>query len=131
MKRVIFLISILMAIKSVNAQGNLVPNPSFEINSGCPGWPQISLATGWVNPTPASPDYFNSCDTANTYGVPNNTQGFQIARTGSAYAGIISYTSSGREYIQTELFDTLESGRWYCVSYFISLSEQSAYATKA
>ncbi len=120
-----------MAMKSVNAQGNLVPNPSFEVNSGCPGWPQLSLATGWINPTPTSPDYHHACDSTNTYGVPDNTAGHQYARTGVAYAGLVSFTFSGREYIQIQLTDTLEAGEWYCVSYFISLSEESGYATKA
>lgn len=118
---------------------NLVPNPSFEEYSQCPDpatldpMPDnmIELATGWGNPTGYSPDYFNSCvPITNGYGVPQNGRGFQNARTGNAYAGLISMIETdSREYIQTELTQTLIAGKQYLVTFYVSLCEVSTYAS--
>ena len=126
----------------VSAQ-NLVPNPSFEVFNACPDtfFPpptgsNISAANGWYNPGGFTPDYLNPCDTNITdpyFGVPLNQYGFQSARTGVAYAGIITSflyptPDSIREYIEATLLDSLRIGKSYAVSFHVSLGEWSTYA---
>src|SRR6266568_4143817 len=71
---------------------NLVPNPSFEIYDKCPNQYLATyrkmLVPGWLLPTGATPDYFNSC-TKIQVGVPENFMGYCFAKEGQAYAGII------------------------------------------
>ncbi len=110
------------------AQQNLVPNPSFEDSIACPytGW--MGDCNHWYSPTAFTPDYFHSC-AQNGYGVPSNGRGFQYARTGSAYAGIISMIETdSREYIQAALIDSLITGHQYEVKFYVSFAENSKYA---
>ena len=136
----ILFINIILLSFSINANGqNLVPNGSFEEYSQCPHSPldpmpdnMIDLATGWSNPTGWSPDYFNSCVPSTTnYGVPTNMWGFQNARTGNAYAGLVSAAigADSREYIQTELTAPLIAGKQYLVTFYVSLAEVSNVAS--
>jgi hypothetical protein len=113
------------------AQGNLVPNFSFEINAGCPtGNGQFYLVADWVNPTNGSPEYYNSCfPSTNGYGVPNNIAGEQSAHSGNAYAGIVMWEGPYREYLQTQLLDSLCQGEIYCVQFYVSLPGKAEYAT--
>lgn len=89
------------------AQGNLVPNGSFEKYSQCPDfWNQINRSTEW-SAYRNSPDYFNSCDTVNGVSVPLNVVGNHYAADGEAYAGIIAWQTGGlsnyREHFGAEL----------------------------
>lgn len=130
MKKIWILFLLVMLSTSLSAQINLVPNPSFEDTIACPlGAAQLNVASGWMNPTLASPDYFNSCNTGN-YGVPVNIYGNENAHFGVAYAGMINVVggSNFREYIETQLLDTLLTGKKYCVSFYVSLSDSSPYA---
>lgn len=118
------------------AQENLVPNGSFEEYNWCPNWSgfYIDACKYWTSPTTGgSPDYFNACSTdlgslgILEFSVPMNYIGFQIARTGFGYAGIVfaqdnpdSPTFS--EYIQVELNRSLENGKFYKLMFFISNS---------
>lgn len=111
---------------------NLVPNPSFEIITGCPagaGWANIN---DW-NLVPShggSPDYHHVCGNT-TFGAPVNVFGSQLARTGSGYIGFVTYFVSAdfREYLQVPLTTPLVSGQSYDVSAFLSLSDGSGYGT--
>lgn len=111
-----------------------MPNPSFEEYSQCPDVnPDISTAINWINPTMYSPDYFNECDTRVTFslGVPQNWYGFQVAKSGVAYAGVITkygFSSTLREYIQVKLTDSLKIGKKYLVKYYISVADSSPYS---
>jgi len=112
---------------------NLVPNGSFESYSICPnaGYGDIGSASNWYNPTSYSPDYHNSCVTDTIYGnsVPNNWGGFQNAKSGVAYAGLITMTETdGREYIQVALTDSLVAGTNYTVKFYVSVADSSPYA---
>jgi len=66
--------------------------------------------------------------------VPNNFAGFQYAKSGNAYAGLIAYDGGllnvlSKEYIQTQLIEPLVAGKEYCVSFYVSLAEKySDYA---
>src|SRR5690554_283943 len=137
--KILALTCLLAALTQVSKAQNLVPNPSFETYSQCPDpatvdpMPDnmIDLATGWNNPTGYTPDYFNACveDTFNSNNVPYTWAGFQHARTGNGYAGIISMIETeGREYIQTELTESLIAGKQYSVTFYVSLCEISTYA---
>jgi hypothetical protein len=102
------------------AQGNLVPNPSFEIKSGCPNTSnQVYLATGWINPTGGSPDYFDTCGSI-MFNVPDNYVGSQNAHSGSAYPGLAVNLGWYREYIQALLDYSMTDGQTYCVSFYVS-----------
>lgn len=115
---------------------NLVPNSSFEDTISCPtSISQFNKVQFWVNPTQASPDYFNACD-PNPYNanVPYTAFGFQNARTGSGIAGF--YTggpclspSGAREYIQIAFTNTLTAGKEYYTSFYVNLSDWARFAT--
>ncbi len=117
----------LLAVRSFS-QTNLVPNPSFEDTVHCPNNAgQINYATFWINPTMASPDYMNICNTG-MFGVPSNYAGTQNVHTGNAYAliatyGSVAFTSNSyREYIQVPLTSLLIQGEIYCVEFYVSLA---------
>ncbi|MFK7782954.1 OmpA family protein [Psychroserpens sp.] len=107
---------------------NLVLNPSFEEYISCPesiGQFNYSVKD-WSTPNFSSTDYFNTC----SEGVGAiNYNGQQTPRTGKGYSGIYVYSDKNyREYIQGELSQTLEKGKTYLVSFFISLADESSYA---
>ena len=73
---------------------NLVPNPSFEDTVHCPnanntGTIQAKYWFGVYDSVFAY--YFNACSSPQEFGVPlNQGTGFQYAKDGDAYAGIIN-----------------------------------------
>jgi hypothetical protein len=103
---------------------NLLPNPGFEQKNGCPDRPgQINLASYWISPTSATPDYFNDCSSGLDYGTEFNNKGGQVAHTGHAYAGLQFYHLNRNEffeYIQTMLDTVLVAGQLYCIKAFVS-----------
>jgi len=111
---------------------NLVPNGSFEDYRLCPDFiHQIERSTHWytVNGTP---DYFHACASSPLAGVPVNSVGYKLPRTGSAYAhlGVYAPTAEGafpgyKEFMQTRLRSPLQAGRDYAVSFYVSLSDSS------
>jgi hypothetical protein len=104
-----------------------VPNPSFEIYDTCPNGfsSPINNAAGW-NVYKGTPDYYNSCSPDTnliSYSVPSNWLGFQYARTGNGYGGLITFyqlVQNGREYIGIELTQPLIIGTRYYGSFYIS-----------
>jgi hypothetical protein len=137
MKKII--LALLISITSaafVSAQ-NLVPNPSFELYDTCPDWVgEINHATLWFQPTTGTPDYYNACydTTQEVYsyaGVPGNLLGRQFPRTGRAYAGeFFEYHDMDyREYCEIQLSVPLQTGTKYFVSFYVSLSDSTHYAT--
>lgn len=127
---------------------NLVINPSFENTAnGCAGFPfpveGFTDLNDWDNANSnapgdscSSPDLFSTCNTGiiNILGVPGNALGYQNARTGDKYAGIISYSApfgfndQYREYIQGHTTSALVAGQTYCVSMYVSLADDSPWA---
>ena len=123
----------------VCSQINLVPNPSFEVYDTCPNDSldgSIQFAIPWFDPNIQihSTDYFNNCnlDTA-SLNCPQNFIGYQLAHSGNGYAGFTTGTiqpaNNLREYLEVELIDSLLQGKKYCVSFFVSLGDQSQTAT--
>jgi hypothetical protein len=124
-------------IEGAFAQINLVPNPSFEQLDSCPVFlNQIEFASPWFQSyitnsgsQNSSTDLFSTCGTSIYCSIPNNFNGNQAARTDSSYAGIIMYSQpSSHEYIETMLYNTLLTGKSYCVEFYISLSDNSKFA---
>lgn len=123
-------------VTNLRAQ-NLIPNASFESFSLCPnGVGQIYKCSDWFSTAASlpfgSPDYYNSC-TVIDVGVPNNFNGFQLARTGNAYAGIVTYIDGleFREYISVQLTNPLIADTNYYLEMYISLADASVYNTNS
>lgn len=126
---------------------NLVNNSGFEAYVQCPVKPgQLYNTSAWYSPTPATPDYFNSCYTDKTVydwkmDVPANFAGTSAAKDGNAYAGIINYIVEDtvetikpyptskyynyREYLETKLSKPLINGQTYAVQFYFRLSSKS------
>lgn len=142
MKKHLLLICTLCFVFNIEAQ-NLVPNPSFENYNNCPQGPGAldGNVQWWSTPDTATPDYYNTCYTplpppfpaGPSMNIPSNIQGFQQAKTGNGYAGIISgevtlgINTNYREYIQIELNEPLVAGNEYCVEFFWSLADASPH----
>jgi hypothetical protein len=140
MKKLLLILFILLFFGEAYAQYNLVPNPSFEVYDTCPNFAgQIRYAVPWTNPlVGTTPDYFNACDTVGTHqtNVPNNYSGFQYARTGNAYALVVTSAYppnlaawNSREYIQVELIDVLIAGVEYCIRWYVSICNKCNYVS--
>lgn len=132
LQRIIFLSFCFVSfVYPIQAQVNLVPNPSFEDTVNCPWtYDAIHYAVGWFKPSTGTSDLLHSC----SFQVPQNYFGFQNARTGNAYAGLYTYhtfwpDSSYREYISIKLTDSLKTGKKYIVEFYVSRSDSSHYAT--
>ncbi|MFN8397542.1 MAG: T9SS type A sorting domain-containing protein [Bacteroidia bacterium] len=118
---------------------NLLTNPSFETNTGCPSFVgQPNLATGWNNPAghSGSADYIHTCGTNAWVQVPSNAFGTQAARTGNAYMGFALFyqsTPEFREYVYNQLTPVggLTPGQNYTVSWYVSAGDNSSRATNS
>ena len=139
MKKLVFLLFILITPQVIVAQ-NLVPNPSFETYINCPQGPSTfgTDVPPWSTPDTATPDYYNVCAVpipmVPSMDVPSNIQGYQNARTGFGYAGIISadntipaFPDDWREYLQVQLTSPLVAGTQYCIEFYWSLADVSPY----
>ena len=133
MNKLLSIFILTLSLAKVEAQTNLVPNYSFEQFNACPdNVSQIDSAKYWFNANTGTSDYYNAC--ANGVGVPNNEFGYQNAKTGVAYAGILANdyevpTPSYREYIEIKLSDSLQAGIKYFASFYLSLADSSHFAT--
>lgn len=155
-----FLILFLLTWRQGSAQPNLVQKPSFENPDSCVTQysdPDTTnnehdqlvkrLAT-WNTATIGSPDYFNTCNTytcvnglafhsglttgdfLKTVNVPSNLFGYQQARTGNAYAGIIAGSDNQKEFAEGSFSAPLKPNRRYLVSFWVSLANGSNFALK-
>jgi hypothetical protein len=132
------LLAFLFPVMCATAQ-NLVPNGDFEQFSGCPHDPdRLDSALFWMNTSPdvpnsGTPDYFNACDTLYV-DVPDNAYyGYQQARSGVGYAGIILYTpyfgGNIREYIEIELTQPLTAGWHYHFEMYMTVPNNFVWAS--
>lgn len=120
------------------AQGNLVPNPSFEAIDACPcvvGFEPGGKPLHWEKWS-QSPDYFHACiDQACSFDtildVPLNGFGFQYAHSGEAYVGMYAYegNSDYREYVGCELLEPLVLGQTYLVSFYTNVAFGGTYSS--
>lgn len=131
--------SLFIFMMSVTAQKrgmaqNLVQNGSFEELTYCPvSYNQRTLKTavGWVQPGSATPDHFSTCSKGKA-GVPDNIGGSQDALDGESYIGLVTYTSTKRnyrEYVQSKLTRPLGTGELVCVEFWVSCGDLARYVT--
>jgi hypothetical protein len=133
--KILFFHLALCCVNCCFGQYNLVPNGSFEDVPSCPNYcVAINCAPPWENPTEfGSPDLFNYCNQSWLQFIMQA----QNPHTGNSFAGFYTgeqYTNNpsifdAREYIQTELLDTLHAEHYYLVEYYLSLAEWGRYAT--
>lgn len=110
----------------------MVPNPGFEDYTFLPfEIHQLDRCKEWINPSPkrrfasippATPDYFHA-QGGELRGVrlPETRFSYIDAHGGEAIAGILTRASwEYREYLQAKLLDSLEIGRRYKVSMWVS-----------
>lgn len=123
MRSLLYSLGFLLAFTGTRAQ-NLIPNPGFDINVGCPTQiGQIDKADGW-SVWGGTPDYFHSCanPTHPIFGTPFNNRGHRTPRSGDAYVGLFTHTifaANGREFIGRPLVSPLIPGTTYYVSLYV------------
>lgn len=128
MRIVLLIFCTLMAGVTASAQ-NLVPNPSFETNTGLPTGPgQYNRVVGWhnVNGGPAftwpwaSPDYLHTSGSGGAQ-LPNSTFGTVTAYNGNAVmSGALWYSIEFREYIACQLTSPMTIGQSYDVTIHVT-----------
>lgn len=105
------------------AQGNLIPNPSFEEADTC------AVQAGFLpNGKPLhwacceTPDYFRACvPYGSVNGIPVNFFGFQFLFDGESYVGMYAHALSDyREIIAAELLEPLVVGQTYYGSFWVN-----------
>lgn len=120
-----YIISFLICLSGYSQ--NLVTNGNFESYANCPNSiSQLTQATGWLNANNCASDYFNTCaNPCSGVKIPVNSFGIENANSGNGYVGIFFY--KGKDYIQTQLTDTLQQGQRYCIELYVSLAEASMF----
>ncbi len=125
--QVILLILHLSAGLAVQAQVNLVPNPSFESRIGCPWkYNQLYYCEHWFNVS-ASNDYFHLCTTDPVFSLWLLPDGGEPPRTDSAMIGSLICSGDYREYPGLELVHPLLAGKNYCLQLWISHADGSGH----
>lgn len=145
-----FMISLFTCAGST-AQVNYVKNGDLEQYSRCPDqWNRVYYANGWRNARDSTlsnvgMEYYHSCANSMTpdvaVHVPVNVSFIQAPHSGSGLAGAHFYydkipspgspplplPSNYRDYLQGHLSTTLNSGKNYCVTFYICMTEASGY----
>lgn len=144
-----FLITIFFTCACVfsQAQVNYVRNAGFEKYKQCPnGYDNISLAdywngidTNWIvgDPDPIPyclGEYCNVCNKGFN-GVPVGSKHYQFCHSGEGMAEVRMFvygkTSSQidiRDYLQGKLSNQLATGKSYCITFYVNLSNGSGWA---
>ncbi len=137
MKRFILfcLVSFCFVLKTKSQ--NLVPNPSFETYNSCTNI-LINSANGWCTAANqvANCAHLHPCHSDTYTQVPlqyldNCFKSYQIPHSGIAYAEFgMSISTSQQEGSRpmVKLIDTLEAGKIYCVTYYISMWNNAKYS---
>ncbi len=128
----IFTLLLIITINITKAQ-NLVLNPSFEDSIPCASYsgpPQLQCQY-WFMATGGSVDFFTNVCSNSFYGVPTNSFGYQVPKSGSTYCGLSTFgplsSSNYREYLEGQLIDTLKAGHTYCVSFYVVNTNNAKY----
>lgn len=119
---------------SVNAQTNLVLNPSFEDTIRCPFWNSQfqGFVTNWRG---NAGEYFNQdCQTFQLE-VPSNLLGYQYPRTGKSYTGVytrivdnIPSHVNARDHIEGRLQINLTLNHNYRIEFYLTAANYSQYS---
>lgn len=112
---------------------NIVPDPSFECFDECPAGintQELTQLTYWKQTSTGTPDYYNSCSIIMS--VPENIMGKEDAHTGEGYVGMYLFDRGNyREYITAKLAQPMIKKKWYVVTLWAALSDNSRLATDA
>ncbi|PKP45986.1 MAG: hypothetical protein CVT95_07785 [Bacteroidetes bacterium HGW-Bacteroidetes-12] len=137
-KIVAFLFAIIGACGyNLSQPTNLITNPSFEQKNFCPQNDDnlVNNAIGWLKTTNTTPDLFDVCNNSlnGNFGVPVNSRGTMIPKSGSSYAGIVTHWQDQpnppwKEYLQTTV--SLEVGITYDIEFWAVSSSISDWTTK-
>ena len=110
-----------------NPAQNLVKNPGFELYHGTPieYSNDVSKAIGWTGLNTA--DYFNDDKEArHNYEYKKQLVFLYKAHSGTSYAGF-RIQKKYKEFVEAELTNTLQEGKTYEISWYISLSDHCLY----
>jgi hypothetical protein len=119
-----------------NAQ-NIIPNGNFEDTAS--SFFGSVKAENWDTPTNGSPDYLTPFHQDNfpKLSAPNNFPGYQEAKSGIAYSGLIIYSLFAnndskryREYLQNRFTKPLVQDSLYCLQLYVSLADSQLFASK-
>ena len=96
----------------------------------CKDWFSVYPADGdqWTN-TISVPNYYNVCSQIVGY---YNIRGYQLPRTGVAYADFSSYyepNPNERIYLEVKLVSPLKKDQYYKISFYVALINKSMYYT--
>jgi PKD repeat protein len=142
MKKILLTFLVILILDNGLFSQNLVGNPDFEIFGAVPcGWTASPIdfanATSvWTSPTQATPDIFStlinsSCTNFLPHSAATGSNGWQVPHSGEIFAGF--YTQVGgspwREYLQAQLTQPMIPGEAYRVSLYVSLGDNSQFAT--
>ena len=115
---------------------NLVPNPSFENFTSCPGGNSFYKVTPWCG-LGGGEDSYNTCN--NIFGpggvsVPYDFQGFQYPRTGNGFGSFILFAQPAggqdrREYLHVPLIKRLQPGKTYCGTMYLNCYNENKCTT--
>ena len=118
---------------SVASCTNWVNNGDLE-NTGlpCPTNTQAIVSPGWQNDNPyTTTDYYNTCNSAAPFGVPNEIAGAETPHSGSGFAGLVAYSPPSHiwfEYLQQKLICPLTYGQNYNVSFYAAWGDRTNFA---
>jgi hypothetical protein len=126
MRNKIIYIVLVLAFK-LNAQVNLVMNPSFETQTLCPSntGGDVDKAIGW-DTCRGTADYFHSCGTNVFSQVPKYEFGYQVPFNGIAYTGLLTFNqsfNSEREIIIGQLVSPMTVGQKYYITFKVSRAD--------
>lgn len=137
----LYLLSFLLFTCKISPAQNLVPNGDFENFGTVPcGWISNIVAfsnalPGWTSPTSGTPDIHstliaNNCSNFHPHTLYSCSNGSQMPHSGNIFSGFYTMVAGGnREYIQTHLSSPMVPGTKYYVSFYVSLGEESEFAT--
>jgi hypothetical protein len=143
MKKTLLFLALAFCILNSAFSQNLVENPDFENYGIMPcGWTGSPVdfansTNGWTSASQATPDMFSTLINPNcTNFLPHSTDpssnGWQAPHSGDIFGGFYTFVTASqnyREYIQGHLLQPLVPGESYKVSMYVSLSDNSQFAT--
>ena len=134
MKTKLVYIVVCLHIFIYSVSQNLVPNSSFENLFNCTS-ATIENASPWCGVNPVSVQ--NVCITHPYFSVPSQSfspgyPSYQTPKSGNGYASFVQLYNGASfqpRYPHVPLTDTLEAGKIYCVTYYVSPWNDCKYST--
>ena len=138
----LLLVVYVFLFKNIQSQ-NLIRNGSFESYNTPINWNWWGgdFVGYYVNPADTvmidwegyqSPDFLTTACPHTYSGVPINLFGYSNAKNGNGYVGLVAYARGGydKEYIYQQLSQPLQSGKVYCLSFYVNRADRFTYAIK-